>query len=87
MSRLSEASTTRLDVRRLAVQATLLAGVAVETELRGDLHLPAKRSERFANEFLVCERAIDFGGIEERDAVSTAARITEIISCFSAAGP
>jgi len=30
--------------------------------------LPTERTERFAHEFFVGERAIDLGGIDERDA-------------------
>src|SRR5208282_6600156 len=57
------------DVRGLAVQAALLAAVAIEAELGGDDHLLAERSQRLAHEFLVRERAIDLGGVEERDAL------------------
>src|SRR5208282_1862576 len=57
------------DVRGLAVQAALLAAVAIEAELGGDDHLPAERSQRLAHKFLVRERAIDLGGVEERDAL------------------
>ena len=57
------------DVRRLAVQAARFAAVTIETKLGGDDHLTAQRSQRFANKFLVCERAIDLGGVEERDAL------------------
>jgi hypothetical protein len=75
------------DVRRLAVQAALLAAVAIEAELRGDDHLPAERRQRLAHEFLVRERAIDLGGVEERDALLDRDRIREIISCLSPVGP
>src|SRR5208283_5910840 len=57
-----------LDARRFAGYTALLAGVAIESELGGDDHLATERREGFADEFLVRERAIDFGGIEERDA-------------------
>ena len=40
----------------------------VEAELGGDDHLLAERSESFAHEFLVDERAVDLGGIEKGDA-------------------
>src|SRR5713101_7707244 len=56
-----------LDVLRPAVQAALLAAVTIESELGGDDHLLAKRSEGLAHEFLVRERAIDLGGVEESD--------------------
>src|SRR4029077_20883324 len=43
--------------------------IQFETKLRGDHHLLAKRSQAFAHEFLVRERAINFGGVEKCDAV------------------
>src|SRR6266702_3670454 len=47
-----------------------LLGVAVlEAELGSDHHLVAKWSRCFADEFLVDERAITLGGVEERDAL------------------
>src|SRR5436190_8544077 len=42
--------------------------IEFKSKLRGDHHLLAKRSEAFAHEFLVRERAINFGGIEKCDA-------------------
>src|SRR5512133_1572061 len=39
--------------------------VEFESKLRGDHHLLAKWSEAFAQEFLVRERTINFGGVEE----------------------
>ena len=42
--------------------------IEVEPELGGDHHLLAERGERFAHELLVRERAVDLGGVEERDA-------------------
>ena len=64
-----------LDVLRPAVQARPAlhaAGVElrveVESELGGDDHLVAERGEGLADEFLVRERAVDLGGVEERDA-------------------
>ena len=58
-----------LDVLGPAVEAPLLAvfGIDVETELCCDHHVVAERSERLANQFLVGERAVDFGGVEEGD--------------------
>ena len=53
----------------LAVEAALLAGVAVESEFGGDDHFVAEGSEGFADEFLVGEGAVDFGGVEEGDAL------------------
>jgi hypothetical protein len=47
-----------------------LAALAVEgeAELGGDDYLVADRGERLADQFLVDERAVDLGGVEERDA-------------------
>ena len=60
-----------LDVRGLTVQArrtrSPIAATQVEPEFGGDHHLLAERSEGFAHEFLVCEGAIHFSGIKERD--------------------
>src|SRR5881628_3640869 len=42
--------------------------IEFESKLRGNHHSLAKRSEAFAHEFLVRERAINFGGIEKCDA-------------------
>src|SRR4029077_12881041 len=36
--------------------------------LGGDRHLLSKGSERFTQEFFVCERTIGFGGVEKSDA-------------------
>ena len=69
LSRLSEASTTCLMCSGWLFETALLAGVTIESELGGDDHFAAERSEGFADEFLVGERAIDFGGVEERDAL------------------
>jgi hypothetical protein len=54
-----------LDVLRPAVEAR--EGGEVEAELRGDHHLIPEGSKRFANEFLIGERAVDLGGVEEGD--------------------
>src|SRR6266487_6817905 len=55
---------------RPAVESSDFAGFAVEmeSELGGDDHVGAKRSESFAHEFFICEWAVGFSGIEERDA-------------------
>ena len=42
--------------------------IKFETKFCGDDDLIAKRCERLADEFLVCERAINFCGVEECDA-------------------
>jgi len=47
----------------------LLRVAVLEAELGGENHLVAKWSRRFADEFLVDERAITLGGVEERDAL------------------
>ncbi len=61
-----------LDVLRPTVQArrtrSVVGAAEVEPELGGDHHLLADGSESFAHEFLVRERAIHFGSVEEGDA-------------------
>jgi len=57
-----------LDMLRLTVKTTRLRR-KIEPELCGDHHLITERGEGFAHEFFVGERAIDFGGIKERDAM------------------
>ena len=42
--------------------------VRLPAEFGGDDHLLAERSEGFADELFVGERAIDFGGVEKGDA-------------------
>ena len=58
------------DVLGSAVHAAGLRAVLVEVEaeLGGDDDLVAHRLERLADELLVVERAVDLGGVEERDA-------------------
>ena len=46
----------------------LPVAVDVDAELGGDDHLVADRLQRLADDFLVLERAIDLGGVEEGDA-------------------
>ena len=58
-----------LDVLRAAVHAAAARlRIEVEAELGGDHDLVAEGGEGFADELLVRERAVDFGGVEERDA-------------------
>ena len=59
-----------LDVRGPAIQPSLLAGAGInfESEFGGDHRLLAERSKRFAHQFFVGERTIDFRGIEKCDA-------------------
>ena len=45
-----------------------MPSVELEAELGGDHHLVAERRERLADQFLVGERAVDLGGVEEGDA-------------------
>src|SRR5262249_54504247 len=54
------------NVSRAAIESRLLTAFYFETELGGDDHLIAKRGQRFAKQFLVSERPVDFGGIEKR---------------------
>jgi hypothetical protein len=61
-----------LDVLGPTIQAhppRSAVGVEFKPELGGDHHLAVERGEGFAHELLVVERAVDFGGIEERDAI------------------
>ena len=55
-------------MRRSAVQPRLLPAFELEPELRRDDDLIANGRQRFADEFLVRERPIRFGRVEERDA-------------------
>ena len=90
LSRLSEASATALMCSgRLLSPAAALAGrqIDVEAELGRDHHLVTDGRERLADQFLVGERAIDLGGIEEGDAALDGRRMSAIISCLSAGGP
>jgi hypothetical protein len=48
--------------------ARIESRIEVEPELGGDHHLIAEGSEGFTYQLLVDERAIDLGGVEERDA-------------------
>jgi hypothetical protein len=60
-----------LDVLRPAVQARPLRapfGIELEPELGGDDDPATVRKEGFAHELFVGERAVDLGGVEERDA-------------------
>ena len=56
------------DVRRPAIETRLLAVLDSETELRRDDYMAAHRTERFADEFLVCKGPVYLGRVEERDA-------------------
>jgi hypothetical protein len=49
--------------------------------------LAAHRLERLAHQLLVGVRAVDRGGVEEREPRSSAVRISEIIACLPAGGP
>ena len=54
-----------LDVLRPAVEARERG--KVETELRSDHHLAPEGSKRFADDFLIGERAVDLCGVKEGD--------------------
>jgi hypothetical protein len=56
------------DVGWPAIQTALLPSFEREPELGRDHHMVTLRSERFAHELFVDERAIRFGRIEERNA-------------------
>ena len=72
LSRLSEPSTACLmcsgRLFRPAFPGRLSSPLEVEPELGGDHHLPAEGGEGLAHELFVRERAVDLGGVEERDA-------------------
>src|SRR5271166_3496647 len=61
-----------LDLLGPAVQTCgsgpMIGAAEIEPEFGGDHHLLAERSEGFANQLFVQERAVDLGGVEERDA-------------------
>ena len=59
-----------LDVLRPAVHADPPGSpvwIELEAELGGNHHFPAEGSKGFTHQFLVGERAVDFGGIKECD--------------------
>ena len=56
------------NVRRPAVQPSLLAVVELEAELGGDHDLVAHWTKRLADQLFVRERSVGFGRVEERDA-------------------
>ena len=56
-----------LDVRRPAIEASRSIGFERETELRRDNDLTTERSERLSDELFIDERAVRFGGVEQRD--------------------
>ena len=59
------------DVLGTAIKETpalFVAGRGFPAELRRDHHLISERRERFADQFLIGKRAIDFGCVEESDA-------------------
>ena len=53
---------------RLSRPACFAVSSDLEPELRRDHDLIAERRQRFADELFVSEGAVDFGGVEERDA-------------------
>ncbi len=56
------------DMLRPAVQTGWLSVLELGPELRGNDDLLAERKKRFAHQFFVDERAVDFCGIEKRNA-------------------
>ena len=78
-----------LDVFGTTVQAGLLAGFGSSSKpnLVAITTLSRKGAERFAHQFFVGERTVDFGGVEEGDAAFDGRPDGAIISCLSAAGP
>src|SRR5579871_6220610 len=56
------------DAFRPAIGRARSAGAEVEAKLRGDDDALLHGRERFTDEFLVREGAVDLGGVEERDA-------------------
>ena len=70
-SRLSEASATALICAGWLFKPRCwrVDGIDIEAELGGDHDVFPERRQRFADEFLIGERAVDFGGVEEGDAV------------------
>src|SRR5438270_806237 len=56
-----------LDVLWTTVQPSLLSGARIEfePELGGDLYLVTHWSQRFAYEFLISKRTVDFSSVEE----------------------
>ena len=75
------------NVLRTAVQTSLLAVFDVESKLRRDHDILAKRRERFANKFFIRERAVHLCRSKNDTPWSTAARISEMPYCLSTAGP
>src|SRR5262245_13482103 len=68
---LETAFSDMLDVLWPTIQphpSRLSVGLKFEPELGGDHHLLAEGSEGFAYELFVCERSVNFSGVEECDA-------------------
>ena len=68
LSRLSEASATSLMCSGRQAALLACARIDVEAETGCDHDLLADRGKRLAHQFLVGERAVDFGGVEKRNA-------------------
>ena len=61
--------------------------IDIEAEFGGDHDLFPERRQRFADQLLVGERAIDFGGVEEGDAALDGGADQRDPACLSTAGP
>src|SRR5216684_9333604 len=68
LSRLSEAAATSLMCSGRLAALLARTRIDVETELGCDHDLLADRGKRLAHQFLVGERAVDFGGVEKCNA-------------------
>ena len=76
------------DVLGPAVQARLLAVLDLEPELGGDHHPVADGGEGLADQFLVRERAVHLGGVEERHPeIDGRADQRDPVPAVSTAGP
>ena len=80
LSRLSEAAATSLMCSGRLAALLARTRIDVETELGCDHDLLADRGKRLAHQFLVGERAVDFGGVEKRNA-------TRLVRAFSGLPP
>lgn len=75
LSRLSDPFNSLFDMLWPAVQsgwafhpARVKIRIEIKAELGGNHHFFTKGSERFAHEFFVQEWAVNFGGVEKRNA-------------------
>jgi hypothetical protein len=59
----------------------IIAGIGLEAEFGSDHDIFAEGSESFTDYFFIDERAIDFGGVEERDTTLDSA--ANELDCFA----